>query len=55
MNPNQPIDRQDVADEPKTYCDFCQDEITEDEEPRYAGPIDDSVLLCESCACHYLD
>lgn len=54
MDPNLPIDRQDVADIPledKGSCDFCQVEITDDEEERTVH----DITLCESCASHYLD
>ena len=55
MDPNIPIDRQDVADTPKEYCDFCQTEITDDEEPRHITAGDEGLTLCEACAENCLD
>ena len=55
-NPFKPIDRQNVEDEgsepeSKGTCDFCQDDITDDQEERRIG----EIILCESCGSHYLD
>ena len=55
-SPYKPIDRQNVeeensATESKGKCDFCQDDITDDQEERRIG----EILLCEVCGSHYLD
>ena len=56
MDPNIPIDRQDIADIPiedEEFCDFCQEPIKEDEEERHITAGDESLTLCESCGAKY--
>jgi len=41
--------------EDKEYCEFCGEEIKDDEEARFIYAGDESLTLCESCGEHYLD
>jgi len=51
-NTKNPCDKKEVEPKVLGICDYCQDEITDDEdseEGHEMGQVDDSITLCDSC------